>query len=147
MYTKNLFINLTDPLIFQTFGGEEYWNVMKIDAGNTIFNEGEASTDFYYVFSGKLFVSKSEKSNPLSKKALAELESGDFFGEGALLSDKLCGATVEVTEDCKLLKLSQVEFERMVQEDSQAAIALLLGIGKVLNARLQDTNERLVSGE
>ncbi len=140
MYTKNLFVNLTDPLIFQSFGGEAFWNVMKAAVGTPIFKEGEASTDFYYVFSGKLNVNKAGT-------ALAELESGDFFGEGALLSDKPRGATVTVSEDCKLLKLSQVDFERMIVEDSQAAIALLLGIGKVLNARLQDTNERLVGGD
>lgn len=140
MYTKNLFVNLTDPQIFQSFGGEEYWTVQEAPAGTLVLKEGEVNTDFYYVFSGKLRVSKAGKD-------LVTMETGDFFGEGALLSDKPRSASVEVTENCKLLKLSQLEFERMIKEDPQAAIALILGIGKVLNVRLQDTTERLVNGE
>lgn len=138
MNTKKLFINLTDPAIFQSFGGEEYWEVLEVPNGTVVVKEGENSTDFYYVFSGHLDVHKA-------KNRLASLVTGDFFGEGSLLSDKERGATVETLEDTKLLKLSQANFEKLVRKDPEAAISLILGIVKVLNKRLQETNNRLVT--
>ena len=145
MYTKNLFVNLTDPLIFQSFGGEKYWEVVNVPVGTVVLKEGEVSSDFYYVFAGALSVGKSVKDEVGTQKILAHLASGDFFGEGALLSDNQRAATVMATEDCKLLKLSQRKFEELVQADPQAAVALILGILKVLNVRFQDTNERLTA--
>jgi CRP-like cAMP-binding protein len=140
----SLFINLTDPVIFQSFGGDEYWTTENVAAGSSILKEGDDSEDFYYIFSGLVKITKSIKDEGGTQKHLATLGAGDFFGEGALLSDKGRGATVEAVEDSKLLKLSQAKFEALVTKDPQAAVGIILGIVKVLNARLQGMNERLV---
>ncbi|QQR55266.1 cyclic nucleotide-binding domain-containing protein [Candidatus Peregrinibacteria bacterium] len=144
MNVKHLFINLTDPVIFQSFGGEGFWSKVSAPAGTVIFKEGEDSQDFYYVFSGNLFVDKSLKDQAGAQKRIATLGTGDFFGEGALLSDKTRAATVTAQSDSVLLKLSQKNFESLVASDPHAAVGIILGILKVLNARFQDTNERLV---
>ena len=140
--TKNLFINLTDPVVFQSFGGEEYWEKVDVPAGQVILDEGEGTEDFYYIFSGLASVDKKMAGGGLQRH-LANMEQGDFFGEGALLSDKERAATVTASSDCVLLKLSEAKFKRLVQDDPDAAVALLLGIVKVLNARLQVTTEQL----
>ncbi|MFA5793267.1 MAG: cyclic nucleotide-binding domain-containing protein [Candidatus Gracilibacteria bacterium] len=145
MNTKNLFINLTDPAIFQSFGGNEYWERASFLAGQTVFKEGAESRDFYYVFSGNLKVTKSIKDSDGTEKFIANLCAGDFFGEGALLSDKVRAGSVIATADTVLLKLSQEKFEAFLVKDPNAAVGIILGIVKVLNARLQDTNERLVA--
>jgi len=144
MNFNHLFINLTDPVLFQSFGGDEAWAKVDAAPGTKVFVEGDHSQDFYYVFSGILSVDKALKDGVNKKKHLATLTAGDFFGEGALLSDKSRAATVTATTDSVLLKLSQANFESLVMKDPQAAVGILLGIVKVLNARLQDTNERLV---
>lgn len=144
MNVNRLFINLADPVLFQSFGGEEAWTKVNAPAGSTIFAEGESSQDFYYIFSGSVSVDKSLKDEAHSQKHLATLGEGDFFGEGALLSDKTRAATVTAVSETVLLKLSQRNFESLVVKDPQAAVGIILGIVKVLNARLQDTNERLV---
>lgn len=144
MKLNRLFINLADPVLFQSFGGEEMWAKVTAPTGTKIFVEGEHSQDFYYIFSGTVSVDKSLKDEDNTQKHIATLGEGDFFGEGALLSDKTRAATVTVLTDAVLIKLSQKNFESLVVKDPQAAVGIILGIVKVLNARLQDTNERLV---
>ena len=144
---NSLFINLTDPVIFQSFGGEEHWSRMDFPAGAVILKEGEESQDFYFIFSGLVKVTKSIKDAEQSQKHLATLGAGDFFGEGALLSDKMRGATVTALEPTVLLKLPQAKFEALVTKDPQAAVAIILGIVRVLNVRLQGMDERLVALE
>ena len=139
-----LFINLTDPVIFQSFGGDDSWLKESYTAGSTILKEGEDSQDFYYIFSGLVRVKKSLKDKEQTGKLLATLGVGDFFGEGALLSDKMRGATVEALQNTVLLKLSLPKFEQLVIKDAQAAVGIILGIVKVMNGRLQTMNERLV---
>lgn len=144
MNVNHLFINLADPVIFQSFGGDDFWAKVNAPTGTVVFKEGEDSQDFYYVFSGALVVDKSLKDAANTQKRIATLQQGDFFGEGALLSDKLRAATVTTQSDTVLLKLSQKSFEALVVKDPHAAVGIILGIVKVLNARLQETNERLV---
>lgn len=144
MNVNRLFINLADPVLFQSFGGEDSWTKVNAPAGTKVFVEGENSQDFYYIFSGSVTVDKSIKDEGNTQKHIATLGEGDFFGEGALLSDKTRAATVIALTDTVLLKLSQKKFESLVVKDPQAAVGIILGIVKVLNARLQDTNERLV---
>lgn len=141
---NSLFINLTDPIIYQSFGGDEHWTKETFVAGATILKEGEDSQDFYYIFSGLVKIKKSLKDAEQTQKHLATLGAGDFFGEGALLSDKTRGATVDALEETVLLKLSLAKFEDLVVKDPQAAVGIILGIVKVMNARLQSMNERLV---
>lgn len=139
------FIDLRDPVIFQSFGGEEYWSKETFAKGEIILQEGEGSQDFYYLFSGLVKVTKSLKDAAKTQKALVTLGDGDFFGEGSLLSSKTRGATVQALTDVVLVKLPRFEFERLVVEDSQAAVGIILGIVQVMNARLQDMDERLVT--
>lgn len=141
---SSLFINLTDPVIYQSFGGDEYWTKESFSAGAAILKEGDDSQDFYYIFSGLVKINKSLKDGEQTQKHLATLGVGDFFGEGALLSDKMRGATVEALQDTVLLKLSLPKFEGLVIKDPQAAVGIILGIVKVMNGRLQTMNERLV---
>lgn len=144
---NSLFVNLNDPVIFQSFGGEEYWSKVEFPAGGAVLSEGEESQDFYYIFSGLVKVTKSIKDSAQTQKHLVTLGVGEFFGEGALLSDKNRGATVSALEPTVLLKLPQPKFEALVTKDPQAAVGIILGIVRVLNVRLQGMNERLVALE
>ncbi len=141
---QNLFIDLRDPVVFQTFGGEKIWTRVQVPQGATVFKEGDEDQDFYFIFSGTVVVNKSIKDPNASQKRMALLGPGDFFGEGALLSSRTRAATVTAQTEVVLLKMSQASFESLVAKDPHAAVGVVLGIVKVLNARLQETNERLV---
>lgn len=142
---KHSFINLGDPMIFSSFGGEEFWERVDAAAGQMIVSEGEATQDFYYVLSGTLEVLKALGDEAGHQKVLAQLQAGDIFGEGALLSDSGRGASVRASSASQLLKLSRAKFEALVVADPQAAVGLTLGIVKIQNARLAHMNARLVA--
>jgi CRP-like cAMP-binding protein len=142
---RNSFINLADPMIFDSFGGDEFWERVEAPAGTIILAEGEGTQDFYYILSGTVDVKKSLQDEEGNQKRLAQLNSGDIFGEGALLSDSGRGASVVATVHTNLLKLTSAKFETLVQSDPQAAVGITLGIVKVQNGRLTHMNGRLVA--
>lgn len=144
MSVRHFFIDLTDPVVFQSFGGEAFWKKIEVGPGSVILSEGEESRDFYYIFSGRVSVEKSLQDLHNTQKYLATLADGEFFGEGALLSDKMRSASVKALTPCVLLQLSQAKFEALVLKDPSVAMAIVLGIVKVLNARLQAANEEMV---
>lgn len=137
MTQKNLFPNLSDPSIYEIFGGDRAWERLSFKKGDVLIKEGEVSEEFYYLCEGQVAVEKG-------KALLAHLQAGDFFGEGALLSRESRGASVTALTDGQVLKLSRSTFEDLLQNDSSASLSLLLGLTKVLNMRLQRSNERLI---
>lgn len=145
MHIKNLFINLADPTIFASFGGETFWERVKLPVNSVVVKEEEETQDFYYIVSGVVRVTKSLKDEKQTQKHLATLDAGNFFGEGALLLDGGRSASVQAVSDVELLKLSQKNFEDLVQQDATAAVGIVLGIVKVMSGRLKQMNDRLVA--
>lgn len=142
---KNLFLNLSDTNVFNIFGGEKFWEKVSFPAGVKIVVEGEPGRDFYYIIEGFVDVTKTLSDQAETQKHLATLGNGDFFGEGALLSEKGRGATVTTKCNSVLYKLSPANFEKLLLADPGAATGILLGIVKVLNSRLQKMNTRLIA--
>ncbi len=142
---KNMFINLSDPAIFEIFGGAEYWEKISYPYGEKILEEGGEGKDFYYILSGTVEVTKTLSDNRETQKHLATLTAGDFFGEGSLLSEKGRGATIICLAPTEVLKLNPEKFQKLVRAEPEAASGILLGIVKVLNARLQAMNTRLIA--
>jgi CRP-like cAMP-binding protein len=147
MHIKKSFIDLSNPSVLASFGGSEAWELVEFPPEHVILKEGEESSDFYYVLSGELEVYKSVEDGTSQEVAktlvLANLEAGDVFGEGALLSDLNRGASVKVKMACKLYKLPQKNFEALVLTDPHAAVGIVLGLCKILNGRFMDANETL----
>jgi hypothetical protein len=141
--SSSTFIDLNDPVVFQSFGGEQYWEKASVPAGQVVLQEQELGQDFYYIVSGQVEVFKAFQGEGQTKQVLARLGQGDFFGEGALLSGEVRGATVQTLKDCEFLKLSKTNFDRYVLKDSQAALGIVLSIGRALSTRLHASNQRL----
>ena len=81
--------------------------------GEAVIREGEEG-DFYYVIeSGRCQV---ERTVGGVKVALAELKSGDAFGEEALAADTRRNATVSMASDGKLLRLGKADFKQLLGE-------------------------------
>lgn len=76
---------------------------VRVAAGTTVFDEGDAGDRFYVVESGRVEV---RQEGVLAN----ELGPGDFFGEIALLRDVPRTASVAATEDADLLAMERDEF-------------------------------------
>ena len=84
-------------------------------AGTTIVNQGEAANLFFIVHKGMVEV--SVKKFFFREKQVAILESGDFFGESALVSNSKRNATVIAKTDTSCFVLLKPSFKFMLQEN------------------------------
>jgi rhodanese-related sulfurtransferase len=85
----------------------------ELRAGQVIIKEG-TDGDFYYVVeSGKCMVERMVGGVSMF---LAELKSGDAFGEEALVSDAKRNATVIMKTDGALLRLDKKDFVELLRE-------------------------------
>ena len=84
-------------------------------AGTTIVNQGEAANLFFIVHKGMVEV--SVKKFFFREKQVAILESGDFFGESALVSNSKRNATVIAKTDTSCFVLLKPSFKFMLQQN------------------------------
>jgi rhodanese-related sulfurtransferase len=96
--------------------------------GDIVIREGEEG-DFYYVIeSGRCRV---ERVVGGVRMALAELKSGDAFGEEALASDARRNATVSLATDGRLLRLGKKDFKELLGEPLLQRLSYAEGLERV----------------
>ena len=84
-----------------------------IKRGEAVIHEGEEGDYYYLVGSGRLQV---ERLVGGARVVLAELKSGDAFGEEALVSDAKRNATVTALSDGELLRVKRSDFNELLRE-------------------------------
>ncbi len=110
-------------------------------AGEVVIKQGTEGDYFYVVVSGKCVVTRE---TPLNKEGikLAELGSGDSFGEEALIAEAKRNATVTMSTDGTLMRLGKADFQTLLNEpllqwvDYGAAKEIIASGGKWLDVRL-----------
>ena len=86
---------------------------LKTGRGDVIIREGDEGDYYYVVESGRYQV---ERLVGGAKVVLAELKSGDAFGEEALVSEAKRNATVIALGDGELLRLDRKHFNDLLRE-------------------------------
>jgi CRP-like cAMP-binding protein len=86
---------------------------MPVKTGQTIIEQGDAGDFYYIICRGRCQVTR--KSATGATVVLAELKDGDAFGEEALLSESKRNATVTMTTDGLLMRLSKDDFEELLK--------------------------------
>jgi CRP-like cAMP-binding protein len=110
-------------------------------ARDVVIKQGTEGDYFYVVVSGKCVVTRE---TPLNKEGikLAELGSGDSFGEEALIAEAKRNATVTMSTDGTLMRLGKSDFQTLLNEpllqwvDYEAAKEIIAAGGKWLDVRL-----------
>ncbi|MDP7597327.1 MAG: aminoglycoside 6-adenylyltransferase [Pseudomonadales bacterium] len=92
--------------LFSRFEEAEY------KEGDTVITQGEVGDCFYVIKSGRAKVEYTASSKPI---LLAELETGAFFGEDALISDVPRNATITMLTNGTLMRLAEEDFEKLLQ--------------------------------
>jgi len=100
--------------------------------GQVIVREGETGDAYYFIESGSCSVNKHVGGVELE---VAELKSGDVFGEEALLADAPRNATVSMQTDGVLLRLSKPDFDRLMRAPF------------LHNISYQEASERVAAGK
>jgi CRP-like cAMP-binding protein len=106
---------------------------MKTAAGETVIREGDKGDFYYVVESGRFSV---ERLVGGAKVLLAELKSGDAFGEEALVSEAKRNATVTSLGEGELLRLDRTHFDELLREPLLRRVAFAEAAEKVRRGAL-----------
>ena len=112
MLQSELFSKIPMANIHQLFSLLEE---VEFSAGDIVIKQGDPGDHYYIVSEGRCAVSRkpSPKSNDVK---LAELKTGDSFGEEALISESTRNATVTMITDGTLMKLGKDTFVELVKK-------------------------------
>jgi rhodanese-related sulfurtransferase len=102
---------------------------IEVKNGEVIIREGAEGDYYYLVESGRCQVARMVGGVNVT---LAELRSGDPFGEEALVSEAKRNATVTMTTDGTLLRLSKQDFNALLREPLLRGINMEQARQKVL---------------
>ncbi|MFC1732590.1 cyclic nucleotide-binding domain-containing protein [candidate division KSB1 bacterium] len=108
-----------------------------------IFEEGEDDSNFYILLKGSIEISK--KTTDGEPKVIAQVSPGEFLGEGVLSGLTKKPASAKSVEESVLMVLSYANFEKLIQEDSRAAVDFLITVLEAANSRLTKTNTKLLA--
>jgi CRP-like cAMP-binding protein len=114
---------------------EEVIKHQKSRKGEFIFQEGEPSNVLYVVHSGLIKISKL--SDEGKEQIIRLLFPGDFFGQYALLEDKLHNTNAEVLEDTSVCRIHREDFRAILERNPTIAMKYML----VLSERLEFADE------
>lgn len=97
---------------------------------STICKVGDPGDKMWIVLSGKVAVTAT------NGETLAEIGSGNYFGEMALLTGEPRSATVVASEDTETFVLEKEDFDIILEKYPSISIAM----SKIMSQRLRDTN-------
>lgn len=101
---------------------------IEVAAGDIVIREGDEGDYYYVIESGRATVTRVVGGVVVT---LADLKSGDAFGEEALVSDAKRNATVTMKLPGVLLRLAKHDFVALLKEPLLNRIAYEAGQGKV----------------
>lgn len=112
--------------------------LMYYPANYTIFKEGDAGDALYILKNGQVNVIKGPKEEGDLSQNIAEINTGGFFGEMALVSDVPRNATVKATMDSEVFILNKDDFNKLLGENT----VLAQQISATVVSRLNQNNKQ-----
>ena len=106
------------------------------DAGQVMFNAGDAADAAYIIIDGSVEISVPTPSGPIIVNTLGKNE---LLGEIAIFGDVPRTATAKAMAKLEALKISKDMFVKVIRENPDAAVELI----KILAGRLANTTSQL----
>lgn len=106
-----------------------------------IFQEGDPGQAMYVIGEGKVRISKNVPG--IGEEALAILESGQYFGEMALIEEGPRSADAIAHTSCKLYQIEREKLDQLMFTDKELAYVVLWTFVRTLSGRLRETNDKI----
>ena len=119
-----------------------------IEAGVTVFAEGQEATTFYFLEEGSvdLFYHVGNPETGISKEVLVyEVNPGEPFSISALIEPHILTATARTPKPCVVLKMAAVDIRNMCQEDPSLSCICLRRVAEATLHRLNATRTLLAA--
>ena len=97
---------------------------VEVNVGDVIVEQGTPGDYYYLIHKGSCEVSRKTASGGEPIK-LAELSEGDSFGEEALVSDAVRNASITMTADGELMRLTKEDFVDLIKKPILNAVSYI----------------------
>lgn len=111
--------------------------------GTVIFDEGDASEEFFVISAGRVRISKILPG--MGEEALAILDTGTYFGEMELIDPMPRIARAIAHEDCMLQVFRYEDFHTLIRTDNELALAMLWSFVRTLSKRLNEADNKVAA--
>lgn len=99
-----------------------------LKAGEVLFNLGDPGDEMIVVQAGKLAIYMPEKGHPEAGQALRIFQSGDLFGEMALIDQLPRSASARAETDSTIATLDIVSFKNLLAAHTEVATGVMSGL-------------------
>lgn len=110
-----------------------------IAAGECFFRQAELGDALFLLEKGQASIFKSWEQE---EYMLRTVNSGDCFGELALIDFTPRSASVRADTDCSAIKISSATLHKLYQEDSEQFLIIQMNIAREVSRRLRSADER-----
>ena len=108
--------------------------------GQVIFREGDPGDSMFEVYTGKVGVYANYREE--NEEKLAELRTGDYFGEMGLLDHEVRSATVvSLDHDTVLNRISEDEFDEFLHDNPARVVDILKRLSHKLRKATRNYRE------
>lgn len=105
--------------------------------GEIVINKGDVGTCLFVIQEGKVEVFEQNVDGEVK---IADLGSGEFFGEMGLFEKDVRSCTVRASGNAKILTIDKKNFYKTIQKDPTLAYRLL----QKMSYRLRELNKKVV---
>jgi len=117
---------------------------MEFADGHAIFVEGDPGDSMYFIVKGRVRIEKRAQGASALNKTLTVLDSGDYFGEMALLDQKPRSASAVASGSAKVLRLSKTAFDEMQRTSSAVGMNVLFAMIRTSSERIRRLSTQVV---
>ena len=122
----------------------EHLSTIELQAGETVFEEGDEGTYVCFIIFGELDIIKRTING--NEKVISRLARGRSLGEMSLIDNLPRSATVKASSNTTLFVLTSDEFEKILISSPQIGIKILKYISRALSLNLRRTSNVLLDG-
>jgi CRP-like cAMP-binding protein len=124
----------------------EYLQLVEIDAGKTLFKEGEKGDCVYFVVDGELDVIKETVSGGkvgIDRVVISTLTRGRSIGEMSVIDGTPRSASVKARTHSTLAALTLEGFDFICTQHPKIGVKILKGVARLLSMNMRKTSSRL----
>ncbi len=123
-------------------------HLRKYRAGEVIFHQDELGLGMYIIVSGSVNITVDDigvkDKSAGNELVIAKLESGDFFGDTALVEENAKrSATATANENTNLIGFFRPNMLEILERNPRAGVKITLRLSEVLEKRLKKTTKRV----
>ncbi len=137
---KDFFMkNLTDEMLEKIVSITQ---VIKVQSGEVIFNEGDSADNFYMVKSGKVLL--EQKISDDIMVTVGAIEAGEDFGLSVLLNEDACSMSAICNEAAVLYAVHRQSIIDLMESDHSMGYLIMKQAASVLDERLRLRTEQFL---